>query len=48
MKLELDFILEQALARLYAGILAHLAGAVRFLGEKSMGEFQFLILLVSS
>lgn len=41
-------MLETALARLYAEILTHLARAVRFLGEKSLGEFQFLTLLISS
>lgn len=41
-------MLEEALTRLYAEILTHLARAVRFFGEKSMGEFQFLTLLISS
>lgn len=47
MKLELELMLEEALTRLYAEILTHLARAVNFFGEKSMGEFQFLILFIS-
>jgi hypothetical protein len=35
-------MLEEGLTRLYAEILAHLARAVRFFGEKSMGEFSTL------
>ena len=37
-------MLEEALTHLYAEILTHLARAVRFFGEKSIGEFQFLTL----
>lgn len=48
MKLELDLMLEEALTRLYAEILTHLARAVRFFGEKSMGELQFLTLFIFS
>lgn len=47
MKLELELMLEEALTRLYAEILTHLARAVSFFGEKSMGEFQFLTLISS-
>jgi hypothetical protein len=48
MKLELELMLEEALTRLYAEILTNLARAVRFFGEKSMGEFQFSTLSISS
>jgi HD superfamily phosphohydrolase len=41
-KSELELMLEEALTRLYAEILTHLARAVRFFGEKSMGEFPTL------
>lgn len=41
-------MLEEALTRLYAEILTHLAQAVKFFREKSIGEFQFLTLFISS
>ena len=40
---ELELMLEKALIRLYAEILTHLARAVRFFREKSIGEFAILI-----
>lgn len=48
MKLELELMLEEALTRLYAEILTHLARAVKFFVEKSMDEFEFLTLISSS
>ena len=37
---ELELMLEKALIRLYAEILTHLARAVRFFREKSIGKLQ--------
>ena len=36
----LELMIQEALTRLYAAILIHLAHAVKFFGEKSLGEFQ--------
>ena len=42
-KSDLESMLEQALIRLYAEILTHLACAVTFFREKSIGESYLLI-----
>ena len=47
-KSELEMMLQEALTRLYAKILIHLARAVRFFGEKSMSEFQLSNVLMFS
>lgn len=41
-KSDLELMLEKALIRLYAEILTHLASAVRYFGENSIGEFHLL------
>ena len=43
---ELELMLEKALIRLYAEILIHLAHAVGFFREKSIGELHFFYLLM--